>query len=82
MRSLIKDVLALNPHSVHMITKHNTPEQAPIWAVALDNCQIVYIVKSQLVEVKRILPLDVTGDTRLRTKEWLDKIKDYLTELN
>lgn len=74
--TLIHDVLALNPHSVHTIAKHNS--ESPIWAVALDNLQAVYTVTDSKVQVIRILPRKATGDLKLRSKEWLAKVKELI----
>ena len=38
VRTLIEEVLELNPHSVHTLTKH----KEGIYGIALDNLNIVY----------------------------------------
>lgn len=55
---VIEEVMELNPHSVHILNKH----QEGIYAVALDNLNIVYTINIKKAEVKivKILYVDNT----------------------
>lgn len=73
MRTLIEEVLELNPHSVHTLTKH----KEGIYGIALDNLNIVYSMDEQhaTIDIVKITYADNTQPhEKLRTKEWLLKI--------
>ena len=48
IKEVIKEVLLLNPHSVHTLNKH----QEGIYAVALDNLHIVYTMNQSRTECR------------------------------
>ena len=75
VETLIKQVFELNPHSVHTLNKH----KEGIYAVALDNLNIVYSMDdpNKRVNILKIMYVDNTGSSpreKLRTKEWLLKM--------
>ena len=75
VETLIKQVFELNPHSVHTLNKH----KEGIYAVALDNLNIVYSMDdpNKRVNILKIMYVDNSGSSpreKLRTKEWLLKM--------
>ena len=56
VKSVIREVFELNPHSVHTLNKH----KEGIYAVALDNMNIVYTMDSEKTEitVKKVIYVD------------------------
>lgn len=84
MSQVIQEVFELNPHSVHTLNKH----KEGIYAVALDNLNIVYSMNQQKTEVKilKIIYVDNTSlqnrqnapHEKLRTKEWLERMNDIM----
>ena len=69
----------LNPHSVHTLNKH----KEGIYAVALDNLNIVYTMnqdKTEIVIVKIIYVnnSDPAKGEKLRTREWLEKMNELM----
>ena len=86
--NLIRDVLSLNPHSVHTINQ--LQDHFRILVVALDNMQVIYKIKDSKVVVLRILDLKVLGDVNLtsnekapgeinlRSAEWLQEISQFI----
>ena len=74
MISLIREVLMLNPHSVHTLNRH----KEGLYAIRLDNLEIVYEMDEthEKVLVREILRNDITKpQEKIRTKEWLEKTK-------
>ena len=80
---VIQEVFELNPHSVHTLNKH----KEGIYAVALDNLNIVYIMdeeKTEVVIVKIIYVNNTVAnsikapDQKLRTKQWLEKMNEIM----
>ena len=67
----------LNPHSVHTLNKH----KEGIYAVALDNINIVYSMDdpNKTVNIIKIMYVDNSGpQEKLRTKEWLLKMNQII----
>ena len=74
----------LNPHSVHTLTKH----KQGVYAVALDNLNIVYMMNEDKTNItivkviyqnnKKIDTEQVANSDKLRTREWLEKISEYI----
>ena len=70
VETLITQVFELNPHSVHTLNKH----KEGIYAVALDNINIVYAMDDAKKEVTILKLIYVDASLpreKLRTKEWL-----------
>lgn len=83
MASVIQEVFELNPHSVHTLNKH----KEGIYAVALDNLNIVYTMnqdKTEIVIVKIIyvnnseIGPTPSKNEKLRTREWLEKMNELM----
>lgn len=73
VQTLITQVFELNPHSVHTLNKH----KEGIYAVALDNLNIVYAMddaKKEVVILKVMYADASQPQEKLRTKEWLASI--------
>ena len=68
----------LNPHSVHTLNKH----KEGIYAVALDNLNIVYIMDDirKEIHILKVIHSENADQPRekLRTKEWLASITDMI----
>ena len=72
----------LNPHSVHTLNKH----KEGIYAVALDNMNIVYTMNSEKTEIKVMKIIYVDNSSleqqgpadKLRTKAWLERMNDIM----
>ena len=80
---VIQEVFELNPHSVHTLNKH----KEGIYAVALDNLNIVYTMNQDKTEVVivKIIYVNNSGvgpaagnHEKLRTKEWLEKMDELM----
>ena len=80
---MIEEVFELNPHSVHTLNKH----KEGLYAVALDNLNIVYIMNAEKTEIHIVKIVYVDGTQvenianqkpheKLRTKAWLDKMSE------
>ena len=77
IESLITQVFELNPHSVHTLNKH----KEGIYAVALDNLNIVYSMDDtkKRVNILKIIYVDNAEPAeKLRTKEWLQKMSSLI----
>lgn len=48
VKRVVEEVFELNPHSVHTLNKH----KEGIYAIALDNMNIVYTMNTQKTEVR------------------------------
>ena len=75
--SLITQVFELNPHSVHTLNKH----KEGIYAVALDNINIVYSMddSKKRVSILKVIYVDNSEPAeKLRTKEWLQKMTSLI----
>ena len=48
VKCVVEEVFELNPHSVHTLNKH----KEGIYAIALDNLNIVYTMNAQKTEVR------------------------------
>lgn len=48
VKRVVEEVFELNPHSVHTLNKH----KEGIYAIALDNMNIVYTMNAQKTEVR------------------------------
>ena len=85
VETLIRQVFELNPHSVHTLNKH----KEGIYAVALDNLNIVYAMDDTKKEVHilKVMYADVGSaladesslhQPKLRTKEWLATVNEMI----
>ena len=78
---MIQQVFMLNPHSIHTLNKH----KEGIYAVALDNLNIIYKMneeKTEITIVKILWTDNSKPKEKLRTKEWLLKISDLIDSEN
>ena len=74
---LIREVFELNPHSVHTLNKH----KEGIYAVALDNLNIVYAMDDgkKEVHILKVMYADNSQPReKLRTKEWLAAVSEMI----
>ena len=77
VKTLIKQVFELNPHSVHTLNKH----KEGIYGLALDNINIVYAmddIKKEIHILKVIYADNSQPRAKLRTKEWLATVTEMI----
>ena len=77
VKEFVQQVFELNPHSIHTLNKH----KEGIYACALDNMNIIYKMNEEKSEITiyKVLWVDNTQPReKLRTKEWLLKISEFI----